>query len=128
MASIHKPQSAAEWATVLVAVLLVLLGLPLLIMGAQLAMIGGSFYYVLFGAALIAAGGLMLTGSVNGALLYLVAWALTWPWAFWEVGLDGWGLLPRLFGPTLVAIAVALTVPVLRRIGGTTISSGRSMA
>lgn len=127
MTGLHKPRSGTEWATVCVAVLLILLGLPLLIMGAQLAMIGGSFYYVLFGAALIAAGALMLSGSVNGALLYLAAWALTWPWAFWEVGLDGWGLLPRLFGPTLVAVAVALTIPVLRRIGASATSATGSV-
>ncbi|GBR06971.1 glycerol dehydrogenase [Acetobacter oeni] len=127
MATLHKPRNGAEWATVCVAVLLILLGLPLFIMGIQLAMIGGSFYYVLFGAALIVAGALMLTGSVNGAFLYLAAWALTWPWAFWEVGMDGWGLLPRLFGPTIIAIAVALTIPTLRRIGSPVMSSRGSM-
>ncbi|MFT8897257.1 MAG: glycerol dehydrogenase [Acetobacter sp.] len=116
METVHRPKSAAEWATFAVAVLIVLLGLPLLIMGAQLAVLGGSLYYVLFGAAIIAGGILMIFGRVAGAFLYLAAWLCTWPWAFWEVGMDGWGLLPRLFGPSLVAIAVLLTIPVLSRI------------
>ena len=116
METVHRPKSAAEWATVVVAVLIILLGLPLLLMGAQLALLGGSLYYVLFGAVIITGGVLMVFGRVAGAFLYLAAWLCTWPWAFWEVGMDGWGLLPRLFGPTLVAIAVLLTIPVLRRI------------
>lgn len=116
MAGLYRPRRASEWATCAVAILLVLLGLPLLIMGGQLAMLGGSLYYVLAGAAIIAGGVLMLMGSVAGALLYLLAWLLTWPWALWEVGFDGWGLLPRLFGPTLIAIVVVLTIPVLRGI------------
>lgn len=115
METVHRPKSATEWATFAVAVLIVLLGLPLLIMGAQLAVLGGSLYYVLFGSAIIAGGILMVFGRVAGAFLYLAAWLCTWPWAFWEVGMDGWGLLPRLFGPSLVAIAVLLTIPVLRR-------------
>lgn len=115
METVHRPKSAAEWATFAVAVLIVLLGLPLLIMGAQLAVLGGSLYYVLFGATIITGGILMAFGRVAGAFLYLAAWLCTWPWAFWEVGMDGWGLLPRLFGPSLVAIAVLLTIPVLRR-------------
>ncbi|MDG6093544.1 glycerol dehydrogenase [Acetobacter sp. AN02] len=105
------------------AVLIILLGLPLVIMGVQLAALGGSFYYVLFGAAIIAAGGLMLFGSVNGAFLYLVAWLVTIPWSLWEAGLDGWGLLPRLLGPTIIAILVALTIPALRGTSAAAVSS-----
>ncbi|MCH4090300.1 glycerol dehydrogenase [Acetobacter sp.] len=116
METVHRPKSASELATLAVAILIVLLGLPLLIMGAQLAVLGGSLYYVLFGAAIIAGGILMAFGRVVGALVYLAAWICTWPWAFWEVGMDGWGLLPRLFGPSLVAVAVLLTIPVLNRI------------
>ncbi|GAA4487554.1 glycerol dehydrogenase [Gluconacetobacter asukensis] len=85
-------------------------------MGTELALLGGSLYYILAGTAIIAGGILMLRGSVAGALLYLLAWLLTWPWALWEVGFDGWGLLPRLLGPTLIAVLVVLTIPVLRHL------------
>ncbi|MBO1358720.1 glycerol dehydrogenase [Acetobacter sacchari] len=124
MATFHKPASGTEWATLVLAVVVVLLGLPLLIMGAELVALGGSWYYVLFGAAIIAGGVLMLLGRTLGAFVYLAAWLVTWPWAFWEAGLDGWALLPRLFGPTLVAIAVALTIPVLQRIERSTVTRG----
>ncbi|MBB2174072.1 glycerol dehydrogenase [Gluconacetobacter asukensis] len=116
MAGLYRPRRASEWATCAVAVLLIVLGLPLVIMGTELALLGGSLYYILAGTAIIAGGILMLRGSVAGALLYLLAWLLTWPWALWEVGFDGWGLLPRLLGPTLIAVLVVLTIPVLRHL------------
>ncbi|MBB2180817.1 glycerol dehydrogenase [Gluconacetobacter tumulicola] len=122
MAGLYRPRRASEWATCAVAVLLILLGLPLLIMGAELALLGGSLYYVVAGAAIIAGGILMLMGSVAGAFLYLLAWLLTWPWALWEVGFDGWGLLPRVLGPTLIAVLVVLTIPVLRRLQKTSLA------
>ncbi|CUW48809.1 hypothetical protein [Novacetimonas hansenii] len=115
---INKPKTYADWAVCALAILLVLLGLPLLIMGVQLLVLGGSAYYALAGAAIIVSGGLMLAGSVKGVWLYLMAVALTWPWAFWEVGTDVWALLPRVFGPSLLAIAVALTIPVFHRRDG----------
>ena len=111
----YQPCSAAEWATLALAVVLVVLGLPLLVMGVQLALLGGSVYYCLFGAALILAGVLMGLRSLVGPYLYLAACACTWGWAFWEVGLDAWGLLPRLLVPTVLAVAVVLTLPVLYR-------------
>lgn len=57
----------------------------------------------------------MAMGRVAGGLLYLAAVAFTWLWALWEVGLDGWGLLPRVFGPTLLALGVLACLPVLKR-------------
>ncbi|ARW15746.1 glycerol dehydrogenase small subunit [Komagataeibacter europaeus] len=115
MSAFMKPHSAAGWATLLLAVIIILLGLPLLYMGAELAFLGGSLYYVVCGLVVTAAGVLMAMGRPLGGLLYLGACAFTWLWAFWEVGLDGWGLLPRVFGPTILAIGVALCLPVLRR-------------
>ncbi|MCE2574357.1 glycerol dehydrogenase [Komagataeibacter sp. FNDCR2] len=115
MSSLTRPHGAAGWATLVLAIIIIILGVPLVYMGAELAFIGGSWYYVLCGLAITIAGVLMAMGRVAGGLLYLAAYAITWVWALWEVGLDGWGLLPRVFGPTLLAIAVLASLPVLRR-------------
>ncbi|MCE2577856.1 hypothetical protein LDL36_04895 [Komagataeibacter sp. FNDCR1] len=70
----------------------------------------------------------MAMGRVAGGMLYLAAVAFTWLWALWEVGFDGWGLLPRVFGPTLLAIGVALSLPVLRRAQNARTTSVREIA
>jgi len=54
-------------------------------------------------------------GRTLGAFLYLAALAYTWVWSLWEVGFSPVDLLPRAFGPTILGILVALTIPVLRR-------------
>jgi quinoprotein glucose dehydrogenase len=38
---------------------------------------------------------------------------LTALWAFWEVGLNGWALVPRLVGPLVLLLLVILSLPVL---------------
>jgi len=101
--------------TIVLAIIIILLGLPLLIGGVDLAMLGGSLYYVIVGVLLVIAGALMVMDKSSGALLFLLAWVGTLVWALWEVGLDGWALLPRVFGPTLIAIAVLLVLPGMRR-------------
>ena len=85
----------AEWLTLALAIVIILLGLPMVIMGAQLAMLGGSDYYVICGIVVVAAGVLILMSRLLGAFLYLAALAGTWLWAFYEVGVDPVGLLPR---------------------------------
>ncbi|CUW47166.1 glycerol dehydrogenase [Novacetimonas hansenii] len=116
MSAFTVPQTAGGWATLGLAIIITLLGLPLVYMGAELAFLGGSWYYIIVGLAVTVAGILMAMGRVAGGMLYLAAVAFTWLWALWEVGFDGWGLLPRVFGPTLLAIGVLLSLPVLRRI------------
>lgn len=101
--------------TLALAIVIILLGLPMVIMGAQLAMLGGSDYYVICGIVVVAAGVLILMSRLLGAFLYLAALAGTWLWAFYEVGVDPVGLLPRVFGPTILGILVVCAIPVLRR-------------
>ena len=116
MSAFTVPQATGGWATLGLAIIITLLGLPLVYMGAELAFLGGSWYYIIVGLAVTVAGILMAMGRVAGGMLYLAAVAFTWLWALWEVGFDGWGLLPRVFGPTLLAIGVFLSLSFLRRI------------
>jgi quinoprotein glucose dehydrogenase len=93
--------------------LLALIGAILTVGGAWLAIVGGSLYYLLAGLGLVASGGLLIRGRPWGVWLYLIVFALTVLWALWEVGLDGWALIPRVFGPAVLAVLVVLALPLL---------------
>src|SRR5690625_7861450 len=95
------------WALAVFAVVLVLLGAVLAAGGAWLVALGGSFYYLLAGLGLIVSGVLLLGDRPAGAWLYLLAFLATLLWAFWEVGLDGWALVPRVVGPAVLAVRSA---------------------
>src|SRR5215813_8773377 len=83
--------------------------------GAYLASLGGSLYYVLVGAMLVASGLLMVKGKIAGVYTYVGAFAFTAVWSFWEIGLSGWELIPRLFGPFVLLVLAILVAPVLNR-------------
>lgn len=91
-----------------------LVGIVLAAGGIWLAALGGSVYYLLVGLALMASGFLLVRGQALGAYLYLIAFALTVVWAFWEVGLNGWALVPRIIGPAVLAMFVILALPLLQ--------------
>ncbi|MEA9761846.1 glucose/quinate/shikimate family membrane-bound PQQ-dependent dehydrogenase [Xanthomonas campestris] len=78
------------------AVVLAVLGAALAYEGGRLVAVGGSWYYVLAGIALLVAGVLLALGKRAGLWLFGATLAATIVWALWEVGLDGWGLIPRL--------------------------------
>jgi len=75
---------------------LTLIGLILLVMGANLLIAGGSFYYIAAGAGLLISGILVFRGDQQGALLYGGFFVLTVVWSLYEVQLDPWALMPRL--------------------------------
>ncbi len=91
--------------------ILALFGLILAGGGLYLAVLGGSLYYVVAGVLLVAAGYLIARNRLAGAYVYYVAFAFTALWAFWEVGLSTWPLIPRLTGPFILLILVALVAP-----------------
>ena len=70
--------------------LIALIGLVLAGGGAYLAVLGGSGYYFLAGALLLAAGYLIAKRRIAGLYTYVGAFAFTCLWTFWEVGLSGW--------------------------------------
>ncbi len=71
-------------------------GVALALLGSYLAFLGGSFYYVLAGAALLLVVCWLVKGRVEGLYLYSTTVFLTIPWAWYEAGLDFLALLPRL--------------------------------
>lgn len=79
------------------ALLVLLLGLTMAGLGGWLAVLGGSVYYVLAGIGLCVSGVLMWRGRGAGWAMFCVVFVLSVAWSLWEVGLDGWKLIPRLF-------------------------------
>lgn len=75
---------------------LCLTGIVLLAGGLKLLMLGGSWWYALAGTALLASSVLLWCRSRWGTWLYGLLLLGTVAWSLWEVGLDGWALLPRL--------------------------------
>lgn len=115
MSNIHWPQHPRDWCTIALGGVIALLGLPMALLGADLIALGGSWYYAPCGLLVLIAGILIFLGRSLGATAYLLAWVGTALWSFWEVGFDGWGLLPRLFGPTILAVLVLLIIPTLKK-------------
>lgn len=112
----HKPTTGlANWAVYALATVILLISLFFIIGGIWLISLGGSWYYTLCGIVLFLSSIYLFRSSPLGAWLYLVAWAATIPWTIYEVGFDWWGWLPRLFGPTLLAIPVLCALIFLAR-------------
>jgi quinate dehydrogenase (quinone) len=85
--------------------------------GAQLIGLGGSWYYLLAGAALVASGVLLaLRKPVGGILFGVTLWA-TLIWSLWEAGFAFWPLLPRVFSPLVIAVVVMLVLLAAPRAG-----------
>jgi quinoprotein glucose dehydrogenase len=108
-----KPTGGAEWSVGILGGVIALIGIILALGGAKLIGVGGSWYYLFAGLALIVAGLAIAQRKLLGASIYAGAFVVTALWAFWEVGLNGWALVPRLVGPLVLLLLVILSFPVL---------------
>ncbi|MFD2579241.1 hypothetical protein ACFSTD_12930 [Novosphingobium colocasiae] len=88
----------------------------MLLGGAQLLLLHGSAYYALSGLALLATAFWLWRGNPNSIWVYLALLAITWIWALWETGGNGWALVPRTAFLTGLAL-VFLCPPILRHTG-----------
>ncbi|MEW5687144.1 MAG: membrane-bound PQQ-dependent dehydrogenase, glucose/quinate/shikimate family [Pseudomonadota bacterium] len=94
-------------------VVLALIGLVLAIGGGWLLVLGGSPYYLVAGLALLASGALLFRLNPLGGWLYVLTVLATLVWAVTEVGLDGWGLVPRIVAPIVLLLPVTLALSAL---------------
>ena len=99
-----------HWLPLASAFLLLLLGLVLAIGGGWLAVLKGSWYYVLAGVAMLAAAVLLGLGRRAGAWIYGGVVLATVVWTAWESGLDYWRWVPRLGLVLALGIPVALAL------------------
>ena len=110
-AGASKPALLARAALRAAALAVGLLGVGLLAGGGRLAWLGGSWYYLLCGAAYSAAAVLLWQRRRSAAWLPLAVLGATVAWSWWEVGPAFWPLLPRLVIPALVAMLALLLAP-----------------
>jgi quinoprotein glucose dehydrogenase len=52
-------------------------------------------------------------GRVSGAWIYLAVFVATVIWAFWQVGTDGWALVPRVTPPLVLLVLALAALPAL---------------
>lgn len=105
----------AKWLLGGLGILIALIGLVLAGGGAYLSSLGGSWYFLLMGLAMLVSGVLIARRKPLGAWLYAVALVLTAIWAVWDAGLDFW---------PLEALALSSPLPLLY---GNSTSSGKRM-
>jgi len=96
------------WLLAITGAVIAVLGLALIGLGGWLLALGGTRYYVCAGAALSVAGVLIARGYGAGLLVYLLMFLGTAAWAYEEVGLDGWQLMPRLLMFALLGLWCAM--------------------
>jgi quinate dehydrogenase (quinone) len=95
-------------------VIVLLIGLALALGGVRLALLGGSVYYVIAGAGLVAASVLLWRQRVAGVGVLLVVFAGSIAWALWEAGIAFWPLFARLLSPALLVLLALLLAPHLQ--------------
>ncbi len=109
-----RPGLAGTLAILALGAIVALAGLYLLVGGLYLLSLGGSWYFAPVGLALVASGAFIALRNRAGAWLYCTVMTVTILWAVWEVGLDFWPLVSRLFAPALIWVCVLLAAPYLR--------------
>ncbi len=126
MKEIPRVRPATLWAVLLLSAIVILIGITLVIGGAWLIGLGGSPYYVLAGSGLCVAGVLLGLRRNAGVWVYCAVVAATVIWAFWEAGLNGWALVPRVIAPLVLLVVVLAALPATgpRRYGWRTAWSG----
>ncbi len=109
----EEERSGPPWPLTLLAFVLGLAGLALLLGGGWLVILGGSAYYALAGAALVASGVLVWLRSPIALPLYALLVLGTLAWAVSEIGLDWWQLVPR--GDAVFVLGLLLCLPWVTR-------------
>jgi quinate dehydrogenase (quinone) len=110
-------RKAAGWGVRVGAGFIILVGLPLLIGGAQLGLLHGSHYYLVAGLGLVVAGVQLIRGKASGGVIFALVLLGTLAWAVWESGLAFWPLVPRVFSPLVIGVVALLTMLGLEKSG-----------
>ncbi|WP_421931328.1 glucose/quinate/shikimate family membrane-bound PQQ-dependent dehydrogenase [Phenylobacterium sp.] len=112
MATEHTPR-----APLAAGALLGLVGLAMGVGGAQLIALGGSWYYLIAGLAVLASGVLLAARKAEALWLFAAVVLGTLVWAVWEIGLDWWPLAAR--GDVIFVLGGLLLLPLVTRpLGG----------
>ncbi|WCM50959.1 glucose/quinate/shikimate family membrane-bound PQQ-dependent dehydrogenase [Pseudomonas sp. WJP1] len=115
--------AGSKWLLTGLGVLIALIGLGLAGGGGYLITLGGSWYFLLMGLAMLVSGLMIARRRPLGAWLYGLALTLTAVWAVWDAGLEYWPLVSRVLTFAVIGLVVALIYPTLVRASGA--SGGR---
>jgi len=100
-----------------VAAILALVAAWLIVGGAWLAALGGSPFYVILGAAYLAASILSWRLRQAGGWVAAAAFLVALLWAFYECGFNYWALFPRIMMPAgFAAVILVVAAPLARSI------------
>jgi quinoprotein glucose dehydrogenase len=105
----------SNWAALLLAIVMGLIGIVLAVGGAWLAVLGGSLYYLIAGIALLVSAWLLFRGRLLGGWVYVGLFILSAIWGFAESRGNAWAMIPWLIAPLVILIAVLLVMPTLTR-------------
>lgn len=106
--SVFTPGPNVRWPHIAFAVVLLPIGLFLAGGGGWLVALGGSAYYLLAGLMCLGSAGLIYRGKASGIWLYGTLIVGTALWSIWDVGLDFWAVFPRLAGPVVLGLWLAM--------------------
>ncbi|WP_312937214.1 glucose/quinate/shikimate family membrane-bound PQQ-dependent dehydrogenase [Pseudomonas sp.] len=122
----HTPRLSRASLSILIGlgVIIALLGLLLAAGGIKLLSRGGSWYFLIGGAAMALAGVLIALRKPLGAWLFAAFLLATAVWAVADAGWVFWPLFSRLFMFSTIGLVVTLVYPLLVRAHGGT--PGRS--
>ncbi|WP_435170240.1 membrane-bound PQQ-dependent dehydrogenase, glucose/quinate/shikimate family [Falsirhodobacter sp. 1013] len=90
-------------------ILSALLGAAILYYGGQLALAGGSVFYVIMALGLLASGIQLMRRRQSGLWIYALTLTLSFLWTLYEVGFDKWQWIPR--GALIVLLGLLLALP-----------------
>jgi quinate dehydrogenase (quinone) len=99
-----------SWALIL---LLAVIGLAIGIGGIKLITLGGSFYFLIMGIAMVISAVLIFLKKRSGIVLYAVSFIASIIWAITDAGFEFWPLFARLFTFGVLALIAALVWPYL---------------
>ncbi|PHK95207.1 membrane-bound PQQ-dependent dehydrogenase, glucose/quinate/shikimate family, partial [Pseudoroseomonas rhizosphaerae] len=110
----QQPQtSSSRWGPNLLAILLGLAGLAAAGGGLWLALLGGSWYYLPAGLAMLGTAWLLWHRRPSALPLHALLVLATLAWALWEAGLDWWPLAAR--GGAIFILGALLLIPPVTR-------------
>ena len=109
----NTPLNYKQWAVFALGLFFILFGLPMVIGGMRLILLGGSWYYLPAGIAFIVSGWQLIKRKRLGATIYAALFITTILWSLVEVGLNGWALVPRIFGLSILLLLIVAALPVL---------------
>jgi quinate dehydrogenase (quinone) len=112
--------AGSKWLLRGLGILIALIGLGLAGGGGYLVVLGGSWYFLLMGLAMLISGLMIAWRKPQGAWLYGVALILTAIWAIFDSGFDYWPLVSRVLTFAVIGLVVALIYPTLVRASGAT--------